>query len=167
MPLPTKPLTQEAYQKFGDVIAPREDIEPILVNRGTAKRFNHVTRLENLRPATAKPNLCLFSCQPIQTSLIEIKVLERHPFSTQVLIPIKGSARYLAIVCLGKEEPDLKTLKVFVVRDSQGITYKPGVWHHPICVLDQPTDFACLVWEAGTEEDCETKTLTTPISLSL
>ena len=30
-----------------------------------------------------------------------------------------------------------------------------GVWHHPMIALDAPIDFTCLVWEDGSEGDCE------------
>jgi len=65
----------------------------------------------------------------------------------------------LVIVCLGHEEPVLDTLRVFIATRNQGITYKPGVWHHPLVALDEETQFACLVWEDGTSGDCKVKEL--------
>lgn len=164
--LPAKPITQHLYQKYGDVIAPRKDIQPIRANLGTAQRFNHLAPLENLRGDKAKPNVCWFCCQPIKSFPFAVTLLERHPFSTQLFIPMKGEQRYLVVVCLGEGEPDLKTLQVFAVNNGAGITYRPGVWHHPILALTQPADFFCLVWENGTAQDCEVKTLTTPIWLN-
>ena len=42
---------------------------------------------------------------------------------------------------------------------ARGITYKPGVWHHPLIVLDRPADFACLIWEDGSAGDCQVTSL--------
>jgi len=70
-----------------------------------------------------------------------------------------GSSRYLVIVALGQDRPDPSTVRAFLSSTSQGITYYPGVWHHPLIALDQVTDFACVVWENGTSEDCEVRSM--------
>ena len=49
----------------------------------------------------------------------------------------------------------MSTLRVFLARENQAITYNPGVWHHPMIALDRVTDFVCLVWEDGTAKDCD------------
>jgi ureidoglycolate lyase len=158
-------LTAETYRNYGDVIAARSDIKPVLVNRGTAQRFNFLGQLQNLRGEKANANLCLFRCSPVKESPFQIKLLEHHPFSTQTFIPMIGSKRYLVVVCLGSTEPELNTLQAFLASDSQGITYHPGVWHHPLLALDEVTDFACVVWENGTPEDCTVREIRKEISI--
>ena len=54
-----------------------------------------------------------------------------------------------------KDRPNMPTLRVFLARENQAITYNPGVWHHPMIALDRVTDFVCLVWEDGTAKDCD------------
>ena len=158
-----EPLTQKHYVPYGDVISARDDIHPTPANRGTAERFNYLTKVENRRQGNsqnqAQANLCLFRCQPQISShdtFFEVSVLEKHPLSTQAFIPMSGVNRFLVIVCLGEEAPDLSTLRAFLASSTQGITYHPGVWHHPLVAMDQQSDFACLVWEDGTIDDCLT-----------
>ena len=158
-PLKASPLTAATYAPYGDVISARADIKPLLVNRGTAQKFNRLGKLENLRNEKAQANLSLFRCTPVKASPFQIKLLEHHRYSTQTFIPMIGSKRYLVVVCLGEQEPDLKSLRVFLASNAQGITYHPGVWHHPLIALDEVTDFTCLVWEDGTPGDCTVKDL--------
>ena len=155
----TQPLSSEAYFPYGDVIATREDVVPTPANMGTAKRYNWLTTPRNLRPDSALPNLCVFHCTPFLGSEFQVQLLEHHPDSTQVFIPMGSASRYLVIVALGGDEPDLSTLRTFIASKHQGITYHPGVWHHPLIALDQETDFTCLVWEDRTARDCVVKRL--------
>ena len=160
------PLSVEAYKNYGDVIAAPEAHTFVPANMGTAKRFNFVAKLENFRERNAHGNLCIFRCTPQVCSpktSFDVHLLEKHPHSTQIFIPLNARTSYLVIVCLGNTEPDLKTLKAFVAEASQGITYKPGTWHHPLIAMEKETDFACLVWEDGSDEDCVTFELKKPI----
>ena len=51
-------ITREAFTAFGDVvIAERKDIEPVMVNFGTAARRNGAGALENLRPRRSSSRL--------------------------------------------------------------------------------------------------------------
>ena len=76
-----------------------------------------------------------------------------------------SNARFLVIVCLGNDKPDLETLKVFEATNGQGISYKPGIWHYPMTALEESIDFACLVCEDGSKEDCEVFNLETAIEI--
>ena len=167
--LRAQPLTQELYRLYGDVIAAREEIKTVPANMGTATRYNDLAILKNLRTKTAEANLCLFQCSPVvvhpQTQF-QITLLEHHPKSTQVFVPMNAD-RYLVVVCLGGNHPDLSTLRVFLASGKQGITYHPGVWHHPLIAVDHPTQFACLVYEDGSEDDCTVEMLKTPVTVSI
>lgn len=147
-------FSAQAYEPYGNAIGAYEGASFVLANMGRAKRYNFLSDIINLRPDTAKLNLCLFRCSVIKLPL-EVELLEKHQFSTQVFLPMSKTSKYLAIVCLGKNEPDLSTLRAFVVEGAQGISYHPGVWHYPMAALEEEMDFACLVWEDQTREDCE------------
>jgi ureidoglycolate lyase len=162
------PLSAEDYRDYGDVIAARSDITPKSANMGTAQRFDFLAELKNLNPGKAQPNLCVFRSNPqvyAGEKKFEIRLLERHPLSTQAFIPMQGVDRYLVVVCLGKDKPDLSTLRVFLATKAEGITYSPGVWHHPLIAMDRQMDFACLIWEEGTDADCQVETLSPSVTV--
>ncbi len=164
------PLTSKAYRKFGDVISARADVKPRSANMGTADRFNWLSALENRRPKKAKPNLCVFHCRPQikrGQSSFEARTLEKHPDSTQVFVPMGGATGYLVLVCLGADKPDLSTFRAFTATSAQGITYHPGVWHHPLVAMHAVRDFACLVWEDGSAGDTKVVKLPNPVSIGL
>jgi ureidoglycolate hydrolase len=58
-------------------------------------------------------------------------------------------------------------IRAFIARSGQGITYFPGVWHHPLIALEQTTDFACVVYEDGTDDDCETIEIQPEVSVEI
>jgi ureidoglycolate lyase len=164
MALATTWITPEAYREYGDLLsADREDIASRPANQGTAQRRNGQIAVDQDR-SSARANFASFRCAPRTEWPMPLLLLEKHPRSTQAFIPMNAS-RYVAVVALGGDEPDLRTLRAFVVPGSAAISYRPGVWHHPMIALDQVTDFACLVWEDGTPEDATEHTLTRPISL--
>lgn len=158
-------LTRSDYSVYGNVISADADRPFKLTNMGTAQRFNHLSELKNLRPQ-AELNMCVFRCSPAVLPL-EISLLEKHEFSTQIFLPMSSSASYLAIVCLGGSEPDLKTLSAFHVVGPQGISYHPGVWHYPITALGVSIDFACLVYECDTAQDCTIHNFKEPLQITL
>ena len=161
-------MSRDAYLLYGDLISARADVAPVAANLGTAQRFNWLGELSNLRPDGARANLCLFRSQPFPAAEFPVRLLERHPFSTQVFIPINCSRHYLIVVALGGDAgPDLLTLRAFLVGREQGITYRPGVWHHPLIALDRETDFACVVWEDESRGDCEVRKLGETIAIAL
>lgn len=161
------PLSRQAYEQYGCVIAAFDDLPYKPANMDTAKRFNHLCNVENLRADKANLNLCIFRCSPLQQLPLPLKLLERHQFSTQVFMPMTSDCKYLAIVCLGGDKPDLKTLSAFIVEGSCGISYYPGVWHYPMTALDSPIDFSCLVYENESKEDCEVVNLDEPVLIDI
>lgn len=154
MHLVAAPLDRSRYLGFGDLIAADPGAPGASANADTARRFDRLGAIENLRSG-ATPNLCVFRVAPAVANPFPVRMLERHLHSTQVFIPMGGATRYMAVVCLGGDAPELLTLKAFVVDGAQGISYRPGIWHHPLIALDRTTDFACLVHEDGSAGDSQ------------
>ncbi|KAI9488302.1 galactose-binding domain-like protein [Zychaea mexicana] len=156
-----EPLTSEKYAPFGEVIEAKLNIKVTGANQGTAKKFHHVAKVTNAFPNdSGKVNLCVFRSSPTKELPFKVKLFERHPYSSQQFVPMtNGKTRgYLVIVCLNNEDgsPDLTTTKAFIASSTQGISYRRGVWHHPMISLEHETDFACLVHENGTpNDDCQ------------
>lgn len=156
----TEPLTPEAFAPFGHVLsAERADVVGKPANQGTARRFDWLAAVENLRPERATLNLCLFRCSPRTAWPLRVEILEKHPLSTQVIVPMNAD-RYVVLVARpGTEAPDLGSLRAFVATGRQGVAYLPGTWHHPLLALGGETDFGCVVWEDRSEGDCTLVTL--------
>lgn len=161
------PLSRTAYVPYGQVISAHDDLPWRSANMGTSRRFNQLADVENFRGDKAKLNLCIFSTKPMTTATLEMKLLEKHSYSTQVFLPMDSNGQYLVIVCLGEDVPDLSTLAVFIASGPAGISYYPGVWHYPMTSLNHPIDFACLVYEDGTADDCTVKQLPHPILVEI
>jgi ureidoglycolate lyase len=149
-----EPLTSEAYAPFGEVLMAAPRGEPgKAVNQGFARRHDRLVSLANLRPG-ATANVCVFRCSPRLPPRLTVELLERHPASTQLFIPM-SARRYLTLVALGGDAPDLATLRAFLCTGQQGVSYRPGVWHHPLIALDAEADFACVVHEDEGPDDCD------------
>lgn len=152
------PLSAEAFAPFGRVVS--AGLQPgAPANQGTAVRFDFCAELRSTRPE-AKANLAVFR-SVARTLPHDVLLLERHPCSTQVFLPMLVS-RYL--VCVAPTRPDggpeLAGLRAFICLPGQGVAYAPGTWHQPMVALDAPGEFAMLAWEEGTPLDCEIRELT-------
>ena len=147
------PLTADVFAPFGRVVT--AGLGPgVSANQGSAVRFDFCAELASTR-SHAKPNLVVFRAAP-KTLPFDVKLLERHPCSTQLFIPMIV-ARYLVCVAptLPGGGPDVSRLEAFLCLPGHGVAYAPGTWHHPMVALDAPAEFTMLVWEDGTALDCE------------
>jgi ureidoglycolate hydrolase len=180
MLIETLPLTVKDFAPYGQVISARTSAASE-ANQGTASRFNNLATIQNGRSG-AKSNVCLFRSakRPLDSNscssenkkddgsgLFRVKLLERHPYSSQMFVPINCQNRWLIIVALSLKEPknvdvrkegnagpDMSTVRAFMATSDQGINFAAGVWHHPLIALESTTDFACVVYEDGTRDDC-------------
>ena len=162
--LPILPLTPEAFAPFGKVIqayadhnaAPRgTKITP--ANQGTASKFHKLALISSSYPERdgATEGISVYRCDPLpssgKNSGWDVKVLERHPFTTQAFIPMGGAGTlgkdgngleipgdaYLVVVAKndGKGNPDLKTLRAFAATAAQGVMYNAAIWRKYCCLL--------------------------------
>lgn len=156
-----RPLDADAFKPFGRVISAGLQAGSA-ANQGTAVRFDFTTELVSTRPE-AKANLAVFR-STARTLPLEVVLLERHPCSTQVFLPMVVT-RYLVCVApnLADGSPDLSQLQAFICGPGQGVAYAPGTWHHPMVSLDTQAEFAMLAWEDGGPRDCEVQKLASPV----
>lgn len=141
-----RPLTAQAFASYGQVLhAPGVE----------AVRMERAAELDNRRADRARPNLAIVRYNPKVLPLRAV-LWERHPQSTQSFIPMDVS-RYLILVCPATAEgtPDVARIDAFVAQPRQGVSYNANVWHHGMAALDRPGVFANLIWQDGTEADCE------------
>ncbi|KAG5648586.1 hypothetical protein DXG03_003197 [Asterophora parasitica] len=149
--VPVLPLTPEAFSPFGQVIEGYGDLSAApkgtkisAANAGTATKFHKLSLLEASYPldAGATTGISVYRCQPSQATskgLLDLKVMERHPFTNQAFLPMgQGSGEglrdaglnYLVVVAQNgtDERPDLKTLRAFIASAAQGVVYKTAIW---------------------------------------
>lgn len=158
--LSPEPIDPDVYAPFGALIAPRAT-PPRSANHGRAEAWDDLAELVNDRPDRAWPSVSLFRCAPERRAVLDVRWLERHPRSTQMFVPMRAG-RYLVVVALGDDAPSIESLRAFVVEGSRAITYRPGVWHHPMIALDDTLDFVNFLFADGSDEDCHELALDPP-----
>lgn len=90
------PLTTEGFKSYGGVIDGPSSNNPDkwkefkIVNQGTAKKYLNLAQILNNYPseAGAKTNIHVYRCDPAKQLPFEVKLLERHRFTTQAFIPM-------------------------------------------------------------------------------
>jgi ureidoglycolate lyase len=153
MPIIAQPLSAAAFAPYGEVIAP-----PVAPGRDYFDQG-----LKNGR-ASAWPSLSMTHSRPLAVLPLEVKILERHAFSSQSFVPLEVS-RWLIIVAPSAPDggPNSTRAVAFVAGPGQGVTYHMGTWHHGLTVLDRPARFAIFMWRDGTQADEEFVTLKSPL----
>lgn len=200
-----EPLSQQAFAPFGHAISNvRPDVHPsafaarastlppnaVTANQGTAIQYRDVSRVRNLYgqapSGRGEPKMTMFVCaaRPLPTTeeaphgQFTVRLMERHPFTTQTFTPVASSASsYLVVVApsLGPGEfdrdlpvpegdddlpgrglPDLRRLRAFVATGAQAVTYGAGTWHAPMVVLgEEGTTMDFVVFQFGSGEGVE------------
>lgn len=179
------------------------DPAPVLANQNSALKYSGISPLLNEYPdrsPSGKPSsgrMTMFSCFPrslrtVQnpsssrsTPVFDVRILERHPFTTQTFTPIDLSSQtragdhdepfFLVVVAptlkgttataktangdtvTVRDPPDLSRVRAFVARGGQAVTYGVGTWHAPMVVLGpRRVDFVVVQFGNGVdEEDCQ------------
>jgi len=139
-----RPIDNDSFSPYGQLLEVPK----------TPGRYDFQAELFNGR-TDAAPNLLLARAEAKSLPL-DIKVMERHPHSSQAFFPLEASS-YIVMVCSDAADggPDMARLDAFIVGAGQGINYNPGTWHHPLTALERAGNFAALVWENGSEADTE------------
>jgi ureidoglycolate lyase len=130
------PLTKSAFAPFGDVIE-ADPSSMRLINGGTTERF-HALAAAEVAGEGARIIINLFRGQP-RAFPYKVAMMERHPFGSQSFSPISG--RPFLVVVSDDEGGRPGQPQVFLARGDQGVNYRRNVWHHPLMVLAQPSDF--------------------------
>ena len=89
------PLTAERFAPYGDVIAPEQAMKVRHINYGNTDRFHNLANLDLLKDG-GKPQVSIFRSRPLPRP-IPIKVMERHPLSSQAFFPLSNRP-YLVVV---------------------------------------------------------------------
>jgi ureidoglycolate lyase len=148
--LRAEPLTASAFTPFGDVIEIAGHA-PVWINDGTCERFDDLAHVD-VAEGAGRPLISLFRAAPCPLPH-QIKVLERHPLSSQAFYPLEDCA-FLVVVAEGTAPPVAEAIRVFQSNGKQGVNFRRNTWHHSLLAIDRLTRFL-VVDRGGPGENCE------------
>ena len=129
-------ITKANFAKYGDLIS-TNDINPIDINAGYAKRFDDLAELNTLQDG-GKTVVSIFSALK-RTFPMRIDMMEKHPLGSQAFIPMKETT-FLSFVAPQGDFPEISKIQSFIIPPKTGINYKPGIWHFPL-ISTEDTNF--------------------------
>ena len=129
-------INRSNFSTYGDLIS-TNDINPININAGYAKRFDNLADL-NTSKNEGETIVSIFSALK-RTFPMTIDMMEKHPLGSQAFIPIKETT-FLCFVAPQGESPEINKIHSFIIPPKTGINYKPGIWHFPL-ISTEDTDF--------------------------
>jgi ureidoglycolate lyase len=152
MILTAEPLTAEAFAPFGDVIQTAGHV-PRMINEGTCERFDDLALVDVLANG-GQPLLSIFKAAP-RPLPFEVRVLERHPLSSQAFYPL-DSQPFLVVVAEndGTGTPWSRGIRAFRAAGNQGVSYRRNTWHHALLAIGQTSRFL-VVDRGGPGENCD------------
>ena len=127
-----KLITKENFSKFGDMIT-TDNIKPIEINEGYAKRFDGIANL-NTSKDNGETTICIFSALK-RSFPMKIDMMEKHPLGSQAFVPMKETI-FLVFVAPTGAKPNLNEVEAFIVPPGIGVNYNPGTWHFPLIATE-------------------------------
>ncbi len=129
-------INRSNFAAYGDLIS-TENINPIDINAGYAKRFDNLASLDTSKN-NGKTIVSIFSAIR-RTFPMKIDMMEKHPLGSQAFIPMKETT-FLSFVAPPADVPELNKIQSFIIPPKIGINYKAGVWHFPL-ISTEDTNF--------------------------
>ena len=121
-------ISRSNFSLYGDLIS-TNDINPININAGYAKRFDDLANLDTSNEG-GKTIVSIFSSLK-RNFPMKIDMMEKHPLGSQAFIPMKETT-FLCFVAPPGGSPDINKIQSFIIPPKNGINYKPGIWHFPL-----------------------------------
>lgn len=149
-----KPLTRDNFAVFGDVIEVHDQANNFTINDGYTQRYHDLAQVD-VTENNGRTLINIFRSTPLSQP-IAIKMMERHPLSSQAFVPL-GQQPYLVVVA-PKGKLNVADIEVFLATADQGVNYHKGTWHHYCLALNQSSDFI-VVDRGGTGENCDVENL--------
>jgi ureidoglycolate lyase len=148
--LKPEPLTAEAFSLYGDVIECSDRVEKRDINYGHTVCYHDLAKLD-LTTDNGRPIVRLFQTMPLPRP-IPIRIMERHPLSSQTFYPLSGEPYLVIVAEKGIFNPG--GIRAFLAAPSQGVNYHPGTWHHFSLALNRKSDFL-VIDRAGPGKNCD------------
>ncbi len=136
-PLNLKPLTQEAFVPFGDVIQ-KQGHYPEEINYGQTRKYTGLAQVD-VGDEEGTATVHIYRSRPVSLPF-RIEVMEYHPLGSQAFIPLH-SRPFLVIVAPAAEILPFESIQGFFTNGEQGVNLKKGVWHHYQLSLIENCDY--------------------------
>ena len=131
------PLTRGLFAPYGDVIE-SGDNPHYTINDGYAERYSDLTAVD-VGEQDGQIRVNIFHALP-RTLPLPIRMVERHPLSSQAFVAMSGRP-FLVVVAAPGKAPRPQDLHAFVTNGRQGVNYARGTWHHPLIAFEAPGEF--------------------------
>jgi ureidoglycolate lyase len=160
--MPIHALNATSFAPFGDVIEVSDACHHYSINEGHTERYHDLAKIDT-EQLQGRTLVNIFRSTPLAMP-IELKMMERHPLSSQAFMPL-GQQPYLVVVA-PPGEFDEHALKVFMAQPGQGVNYHRGTWHHYCLALHEVSDFL-VVDRGGEGRNCDVVQLTGNLIIEL
>jgi len=121
-----KPLTQEAFAPFGDVIQ-KQGHYPEEINYGQTRKYAGLAQID-VADEEGTATVHIYRSRPVSLPF-RVEVMEYHPLGSQAFIPLHKRP-FLVVVAPAAEILDFDSIQGFFTNGEQGVNLKKGVWHH-------------------------------------
>jgi ureidoglycolate lyase len=145
-----KVLTRENFTRFGDVIEVHDKAKNFSINDGFTQRYHDLAEVD-VTQENGRTLINIFRSTPLEQP-VSIKMMERHPLSSQAFIPM--SQQPFLVVVAPRGEFDVSKIEVFLASSNQGVNYHKGTWHHYCLALHQVSDFI-VIDRGGAGSNCD------------
>ena len=108
------PLTSANFAPFGDVVeVSSQSAKPVMsINYGQTERYHDLAAIDVNANEAASTLVNIFRSTPLARYPIKIEIMERHPLSSQMFMPLSDNP-YLVVVA-PKGEFDENKIEVFL-----------------------------------------------------
>lgn len=156
--LQAEPLTAPAFAPFGSVIETAGHL-PQSINQGTCERFDDLAPVDVLADG-GRPLISIFKALP-RALPHQVRILERHPLSSQAFYPLDGRP-YLIVVAYEGGDGSPGRVRAFRAAGNQGVSYGRNIWHHSLLAICASSHFL-VIDRGGPGGNCEEQALESPI----
>lgn len=155
-------LTAKEFAPFGDVIEATPSAQHFSINYGNTQRFHDLAKID-VTNGGGRAGISIFRSAPLPMP-IQIRLLERHPLSSQAFYPLSQHP-YLVVVAPPGELQE-SAIRIFLAQPGQGVNYHAGTWHHFCLALEAESEFL-VVDRIGPGTNCEEVYLDKPFAIVL
>jgi ureidoglycolate lyase len=129
---------------------PSANARNFAINYGYSQRFHDLAQIDTAQN-DGRTGISIFRSTPLPLPIL-IRLLERHPLSSQAFFPL--SPRPYLVVVAPPGDLDEEAIRVFLAQPGQGVNYRAGTWHHFCLALEAESDFL-VVDRIGTGPNCD------------